>query len=339
MVQHRTTRDTPLDKETVLKAGTLVALKLFKVSDDEQKSTSKIEDRRAVYQSILKELEVLSDPRLRAHENICQLLFVCWIDESNVPALALELAAFGSLEDVLIAEGYGLSHRQKMSITVDIALGLAAIHACSFVHGDLKPGNIVLFRHEARQIVAKVTDVGGSEVMASRETGDPPSGPALATPAWCAPEVAYLEKSIDWQKADSYAYGLVVASVWCRPEQFLGSRPSSCILDFMLELDMDSDEKQNTFLLLKSQTDTSRNSVVSICCRWMRCRDRNIHDLLCRIVRAVLCRDSAERVSVASLLGTDIQSLSDYTTGQCRCVRPCPMLEFTLLRSFYIQEV
>jgi len=40
-----------------------------------------------------------------------------------------------------------------------------------------------------------------------------------------------------------------------------------------------------------------------------------------------------ERVSVASLLGTDIQRLSDYTTGQSRCVRLCPILKLTLLRS------
>jgi serine/threonine protein kinase len=333
VVQHVTTRDTPLNKQTVLKAGTLVALKLFRVLDDGQGSKGKSEDRTAVYQSILKELRVLSEPGLRDHENICQWLFVCWIDDSPVPALALELAAFGSLEDVLIAEGYGLSHLQKVSITVDIALGLATIHACNFVHGDLKPGNIVLCRHETRQVVAKITDFGGSEVIESCDIDTLPSGPALATPAWCAPEVAYPEKSVDWQKADSYAFGLIVASIWCRPEQFMSSRPSSCILDFMLALDMDSDEKQDAFLLLKSQPDTSQNSVVSICCQWIRCLDRNVHDLLCSIVRGSLRRDAAERFSVGSILRTDVQGLSDHTPGQSRFVKLCLKWKSTLLRS------
>jgi serine/threonine protein kinase len=325
VVQHTMTNDLSLKDTKVLKAGTLIALKLFNPISGEEGDTSRSRSQTPIYKAILKELTILSHPRLRSHENICQLLCICWLDDSDIPALALELATFGSLEDILVAPGYGLSTSQKINITVDIALGLATIHACGLAHGDLKPGNVVLFQHETRQIVAKITDFGGSGTMALNTSQTQKSGPVLATPAWSAPEVVYREKEIDWQKADSYAYGIIVASIWSRPEQFLGPRSSSCVLETMLAVDLDVDQKRDILLLLKLQADTSETSVIRLCCQWIRCRDGDIHDLLCNIVCRTLCRDSMERTCITSLLSTFIQGLSDHTSQQYRYVRSHPL--------------
>lgn len=311
VIQHVTTRDIPLNVEKVLESGTLVALKQFHVAYGKERPTDETASRRTTCQSFLRELEMLSIPRLRAHENICHLLFVGWLGDSPIPALALELADFGSLEEILVGEGYGLSFPQKMHITVDMALGLAAIHACGFVHGDLKPANVVLFQHEVRQVVAKITDFGGSGVAPSCNTETSQGGPVLATAAWCAPEVAYLDHICDWQKADSYAYGLIVASVWSRPEQLLGPRSSSCILEFMLELNLETEEERDFFLLIKSQPDSSEHSVTQLCCQWLRCRDEDVSQLIRNIICETLHRDAAERNSIACILNTHIQGLSD----------------------------
>lgn len=319
VIQHLTIRDVPL-RRTVLKAGTPVALKIYRAVDQELRATGKNESQRRVCRSLLQEIEILSAPQLKVHENICQLLFVGWLEDTPIPAVALELAAFGSLEDVLIAASDGLTHVQKIHTTVDIGKGLAAIHACGFIHGDLKPGNVVLSQHETRQLVAKITDFGGSGDAAAYSADTRSGGPVFATPTWSAPETVHHQSPINWQKADSYAYGLIVASIWARPEQWFEPRASSCILEFMLELDLDADEKRDFLLLMKLQPDSNENSVVQLCRRWIRCRQLDVRILLCDIICGTLSRDQAGRTAVAQMLNTLVRDLSTHAIGAHRSV-------------------
>jgi serine/threonine protein kinase len=99
-----------------------------------------------------------------------------------------------------------------ISFCEDIAAGLDVLHACNFVHGDLKPDNVLLYKQNGR-IVAKLGDFGlcMTEIAltsTSRKT-------AAGTPGWQAPEV----ESGTWfelrelSKADNYSYGLVIWSI------------------------------------------------------------------------------------------------------------------------------
>ncbi|KAH0531293.1 hypothetical protein TsFJ059_000147 [Trichoderma semiorbis] len=124
----------------------------------------------------------------------------------------MELGSRGSLDDVIKASHFKLSILQMRHITIDVALGLYAIHSVGFLHGDLKPDNVLLMVHKdtARGIIAKITDFGGS----AKETTGRNNKPAYFTRLWAAPEVDNKDPDIDWKKADVYSYGLIVGSLW-----------------------------------------------------------------------------------------------------------------------------
>ena len=69
--------------------------------------------------------------------------------------LALEYASSGSLLDLLAKTG-NLPVEQALRIAVEMASGLAAIHALDVVHRDLKPSNILFDQNQQ----AKIADLG-----------------------------------------------------------------------------------------------------------------------------------------------------------------------------------
>src|SRR5690242_11595066 len=88
----------------VTRSGTVVAFKKISprpFTNGESKSSSVSE----AFHSICQEIEVCRHPLLQKHENISRLLYVAWERLETFPWIALELAAFGTLEDVLTAPG------------------------------------------------------------------------------------------------------------------------------------------------------------------------------------------------------------------------------------------
>lgn len=313
VVLHQTIEEITLESEVILEPGTLVALKIFKAHAGLQDSDVEREVERKVHAAIAREVEVYCHPTLRNHENICQLLFAGWERYSRFPALALELAAYGSLESVLMGPGTYLSSQQKVNLTIDITLGLLALHQCNIIHGDVKPSNIILQEHRSRQIVAKLTDFGGAGQIAQED-----GRPALATEVWCAPETVYSAQSVDWRKADSYSYGLVIASMWARPEQYIKSMRSSCILEIILGLELSVEGKRDLLMLIKSQHEESPQSVISICREWIRCRDLHILATLHKIVLSTLHRDAKDRKSIGDLTRDEIPELAAHVGRSMR---------------------
>lgn len=147
---------------------------------------------------------------------------------------------------------------QGAHVTIDIALGLQALHDQKFIHGDLKPGNTILFRHSdpSRQLIAKLTDFGG----ASRS-----EAPGFITSLWSAPEVLHGDDDVDWEKSDVYSYGLIVASIWGRPETFEVERAaSSCILAHFIPEYLEGEDRENFLLVMKSVPENSPESALRL---------------------------------------------------------------------------
>jgi hypothetical protein len=114
VIQHTTSNDVfdVTGKNPIVEAGTVVALKQIAtrpLQNGEDETTAISE----AYHSAWQEIKICCHPFLRHHENICRLLYVGWERRKGFPSIALELAAFGTLEDVLTAPGEGPTYKQK----------------------------------------------------------------------------------------------------------------------------------------------------------------------------------------------------------------------------------
>ncbi|HLV19461.1 MAG TPA: FHA domain-containing serine/threonine-protein kinase [Polyangiaceae bacterium] len=114
----------------------------------------------------------------------------------------------------------GYSADEFRKIASETSAGLAAIHAQGLVHGDLKPGNVMVTNDRAI-----ILDFGFAQERArlsARRPGAPPDG---GTPNYMAPE--RLRSGGASPEDDMYALGLTLWEMWtCRvPEP--GYRPRS----------------------------------------------------------------------------------------------------------------
>ncbi|KAI1737518.1 hypothetical protein F4680DRAFT_427969 [Xylaria scruposa] len=263
VIQYVIPEDHPIETD----AGKVVALKTF----TRQSSTNLA--RQEVYESIMNEMEVLRHASIVGHPNIVQLHFIGWRKGEVFPGLAMEHSAHGSLDYLIRSSWAGLAdHQIKMicrHITIDIAMGLYAIHRVGYIHGDLKPENILVMSHdsEVRQVVAKLTDFGGS----SQSTAQGSRQPVHYTPLWSAPEVLNKDPDIDWERADVYSYGLVVGSLLASVRGNGGfgagrlSKPSSCFLTAYIHTNMSEQDEDGMLWYMKTNPETeSVQSVASL---------------------------------------------------------------------------
>ncbi|MEZ4442472.1 MAG: FHA domain-containing serine/threonine-protein kinase [Polyangiaceae bacterium] len=114
--------------------------------------------------------------------------------------------------------GYKADEFRK--IASEVCGGLAAIHAAGLVHGDLKPGNVMVT--EDRAIILDFGFAQERARAASRRPGAPPDG---GTPNYMAPE--RLRSGGASERDDLYALALTLWEMWtCRvPEP--GYKPRS----------------------------------------------------------------------------------------------------------------
>ncbi|MEJ2887572.1 serine/threonine-protein kinase [Actinomycetospora aeridis] len=99
------------------------------------------------------------------------------------PWLVMEYLPSRSLAAVLAEQG-PLEPAEAAWIGAQVADALGAVHEAGIVHGDIKPGNVLI----ADDGVAKITDFGVSR--ASWDTTSTGGGMVAGTPGYFAPEVA-----------------------------------------------------------------------------------------------------------------------------------------------------
>ncbi len=143
----------------------------------------------------------LEEPRLAArvvHDHLAHVYFVGITD--GRPFYAMELVAGRTLERLVIDDG-AMPIGRAVDVLVQIAKGLAAVHAAGLVHRDVKPGN-VLVSVEGR---VKLTDFGLSKPLGG-VSGRTEMGSVIGTPEYMSPEQCRGE-TVD-ARTDIYALGL-----------------------------------------------------------------------------------------------------------------------------------
>lgn len=150
------------------------------------------------------------------HPNILKFIGISPFDFEKKPKFTIitELAANGSLENVLELERHGLSpsnwnDTKKLIIIYGIASGISYLHEHDIIHRDLKPDNILLNEY----LLPKISDFGLSKVTDEDVKGINYKSKIeiKGTPVFLAPETW---SNYEFTKAsDVYAYGLIIYEI------------------------------------------------------------------------------------------------------------------------------
>ena len=130
----------------------------------------------------------------------------------GVPYLVMEYIQGRSLQALLEEAPVSLS--TALQIVVDLADGLAAVHARGILHGDVKPGNILIGEDGRPRLV----DFGFSRPIADRE-----SQSVSGTAAYMAPEQARNDVEQVDVRADVFGLGAVFYELLTGRPPFEGS--------------------------------------------------------------------------------------------------------------------
>ncbi|CRK48984.1 hypothetical protein BN1723_008304 [Verticillium longisporum] len=166
------------------------------------------------FADIATELQVLRHPPIKGHDNVIDFMGVMYHytgDETQdgsriVPALVLEYAAYGNLKEFQIS-GHASTFPDQIKVALDAASGIQALHRVGMIHGDVKPSNFLVCKHESRDFVVKLADFGFSlSVDDGRFVGH--------TQMYCAPESYDGKFERQYLKQlDMYSFGLTFLAI------------------------------------------------------------------------------------------------------------------------------
>ena len=158
------------------------------------------------------------------HENIVRVLD---LDEDQSRLyMALEYLEGGDLRQWVETQGRP-NFRQAAALVGDVAAALDYAHGKGIVHGDVKPGNILLTAGGR----AKLSDFGVLRAVA--QSGVTSADMTLGTPYYISPEVA--EGGRPTPLSDQYALGIVAYELFTGKRPFEGDTPLAIYLKHMRE--------------------------------------------------------------------------------------------------------
>lgn len=143
-----------------------------------------------------------------SHPNVCRLYEIHGAHgrDGEVDVLTMELLEGETLLQRL--RGGALDRAEASLIARQLCAGLAEAHACGVVHGDLKPGNVILTKAPDGSMRAAITDFGLARSVGLMDPARLGNASLRGTPAYIAPEL--------WQGAapspasDIYALGVML---------------------------------------------------------------------------------------------------------------------------------
>jgi hypothetical protein len=158
-------------------------------------------------QKFLREAQIIGQ---LSNPSIVQLYDV-GIDEQGTPFLVMEYIAGKTLEEHL--DPSVLTPPRACAWAADLASALAVAHRAGILHGDVKPGNILVTAENK----VKLGDFGIAR-YASQVSG---SGRLMGTPAYLAPE--QIQGQPQDARSDQFALGIVLFQMLTGVRPFDGS--------------------------------------------------------------------------------------------------------------------
>jgi hypothetical protein len=138
-------------------------------------------------------------------------LYDVGIDEQGTPFLVMEYVAGKTLDDHLVPST--LTTPRACAWAADLAGALGIAHRAGIIHGDVKPGNILVTAENK----VKLGDFGIAR-FASQISG---SGQLMGTPAYLAPE--QIQGEPQDPRSDQFALGIVLYQMLTGVKPFDGS--------------------------------------------------------------------------------------------------------------------
>lgn len=153
------------------------------------------------------------------HDNV--LRAYDYIDIPELQAYTMEPLEGGSLAALM--EKGPVDRQRAVRILIDVAAGLAAIHATGIIHRDLKPQNVLLDARGA----AKICDFGVSIPIGAESLT--PEGMLVGTPKYVAPE--YVTDGRCTPLSDIYAFGVMAYELLAGESPFESMTRDAVVLE------------------------------------------------------------------------------------------------------------
>jgi len=132
---------------------------------------------------------------------------------SDFAFIAMEYCAFGSLKTRITKQG--VSPREALNYTMQIAAGLGAVHSIGVAHRDMKPANL-LFRDPQTLVL---TDFGVAKDLASKDSLTA-LGSFVGSVYYCSPE--QISRQDSGPLSDLYSVGVILFQMLTGRPPFTG---------------------------------------------------------------------------------------------------------------------
>jgi len=163
--------------------------------------------RDGLEEQFLREAQIIGQ---LSHPSIVQM-YDAGIDEQGTPFLVMEYVAGKTLDDHMLPSIPTV--QRACAWAADLAGALAIAHRAGIIHGEVKPGNILVTAENK----VKLGNFGIAR-WASQISG---SGPLMGTPAYQAPE--QIQGEPQDPRSDQFALGIVLYQMLTHVKPFDGS--------------------------------------------------------------------------------------------------------------------
>jgi len=155
------------------------------------------------------------------HPNIVRFFGIHFPPGAWLPSLVMELLQCSLTE--LLNQEPGLVIKTKLSLLVDVTLGLSYLHSYKplIIHRDLSSNNVLVYNRKGLQLVAKIGDLGACHLVDLKKQSQMTMAPG--TVDFMPPEALQGDEVHYGVKLDVFSFGCVMLHVlsnkWPAPTQ------------------------------------------------------------------------------------------------------------------------